>query len=196
MKLIVGLGNPGRQYNATRHNVGFMVVERFSEKHRAGWTLDGTLNARCARLIEKAEEPIQLVEPQTMMNDSGRTMQALQQRWNQQPQDLLIVCDDVNLPLGTLRLRDAGSAGGHHGLASCLDALGTEAVPRLRVGVGVERLPRDLTEFVLAEFRPEERPGLDQALDRAVEACEWWVREGIQAAMNHANPKPQHEGNA
>jgi len=195
MKLIVGLGNPGRQYETTRHNVGFMVVERFCNKHHTDQTFDRALNARCATFLE-GEESVQLVEPQTMMNDSGGTVKALHQRWSRPPQDLLIVCDDVNLPLGTLRLRDAGSDGGHHGLASCLQALGTEEVPRLRIGVGVEPLPRDLTEFVLAAFRPEERPGLDQALDRAVEACEWWVRDGIQAAMNHANPKPQHEGNA
>ena len=112
-----------------------------------------------------------------------------------QPSDILIVCDDVNIPLGTLRLRASGGAGGHHGLESCLEHLGTDAVARLRVGVGREPLPKDLTDFVLSAFDPEEQPVLAQALDRAVEACEMWDRKGIDAAMNQVNPKLQHEGN-
>lgn len=191
MKLIVGLGNPGRQYETTRHNAGFMVVQQLGKQASGRWE-----SRSHPEFASRSAGPVVLILPQTMMNASGQAVQAAATRWRVAPEEILIVCDDVNLPLGTLRLRDAGGAGGHHGLASCLDALGTEAVPRLRVGVGVEPLPRDLTEFVLAAFRPEERPVLDQALDRAVEACEWWVREGIQAAMNHANPKPQHEGNA
>jgi len=189
--LIVGLGNPGRQYETTRHNAGFMVVQQLGKQASGRWE-----SRSHPEFASRSAGPVVLILPQTMMNASGQAVQAAATRWRVAPEEILIVCDDVNLPLGTLRLRDAGGAGGHHGLASCLDALGTEAVPRLRVGVGVEPLPRDLTEFVLAAFRPEERPVLDQALDRAVEACEWWVREGIQAAMNHANPKPQHEGNA
>lgn len=191
MKLIVGLGNPGRQYETTRHNAGFMVVQQLGKQASGRWE-----SRPHPEFASRSAGPVTLILPQTMMNASGQAVQAAATRWRVALEEILIVCDDVNLPLGALRLRDAGGAGGHHGLSSCLEHLGTEAVPRLRVGVGVEPLPRDLTEFVLAAFRPEERPVLDQALDRAVEACEWWVREGIQAAMNHANPKPQHEGNA
>lgn len=125
------------------------------------------------------------------MNASGEAVRAAATRWRVAPQDLLLVCDDVNLPLGRLRLRPKGSDGGHHGLASCLEALGAEEVPRLRVGIGVEPLPKDLTEFVLSPFRKAERSCLERALERAVEACEVWIEEGIHAAMNHANAKPQ-----
>lgn len=107
--------------------------------------------------------------------------------------DILIVCDDVNIPLGTLRLRASGGPGGHHGLESCLAQLGTQDVPRLRVGVGRAGMPNDLTEFVLSAFDRDERPRLDEALARAVEACEVWIDEGIHAAMNTANPTLQQE---
>ena len=150
---------------------------------------------RCCRWRAR-NQVVTLVSPLTMMNESGVAVSRARRHWRVKPEDMLIVYDDVNLPLGVLRLRAEGGDGGHHGLASCLDALGTKALPRLRVGVGVEPLPKELTDFVLGAFRPEERPVLDQVLDAAVEACEWWVREGIQAAMNHANPKPQHEGHA
>lgn len=190
MKLIVGLGNPGRQYETTRHNVGFMVVQQLGKQARGRWQFRLHPAFAC-----RSAGPVTLILPHTMMNASGLAMRAAATRWRVAPEEILIVCDDVNLPLGTLRLRDAGSAGGHHGLASCLDALGTEAVPRLRVGVGVEPLPMDLTDFVLAEFRQEEQRLLGPALERAVEACAVWARDGIQAAMNRANPRSQ-EGRA
>ena len=188
MKLIVGLGNPGQHYETTRHNVGFMVVERLCQQHHLSWKFDRELNARRATL----EGSVHLIEPQTMMNDSGRAVRASSQRWSPQPHEILIVCDDVNLSLGTLRLRAQGSDGGHHGLASCLEHLSTDDVPRLRIGVGgVEPLPKDLTEFVLSPFRQEERPTLHEALERAVEACEVWMSDGMQAAMNTINPLPR-----
>lgn len=186
MRLIVGLGNPGNEYATTRHNVGFLVVEEFGKQHRAGWSSDPLLNARLCSLEGGA---LRLLEPQTMMNNSGGAVAASQQRWGVSPQDMLIVCDDVNLPLGSLRLRPSGGAGGHHGLASCLERLGTEDVPRLRIGVGTEPLPKDLTEFVLSPFLGEERPIIHEAIAGAVSACELWATEGIQAAMNQVNPR-------
>lgn len=185
MKLIVGLGNPGPEYEKTRHNVGFMVVERLCQRQKVDWTFDSRLNARCATVGS-----VQLVEPQTMMNSSGGPVRASQQRWNLPPHEMLIVCDDVNLPLGALRLRPSGSDGGHHGLASCLEALGSQEVPRLRVGVGVEPLPKDLTEFVLSPFTAQESLVLDGALARAVEACEVWATQGVEVAMNMSNVRP------
>ena len=121
--------------------------------------------------------------PLVMMNESGDALRAL----NVAPPELLIVCDDVNLPLGSIRLRAQGGAGGHHGLQSCLEALGTEQVARLRIGVGVEPLPNDLTEFVLEQFHSTERPRVREAVAQAAEACEAWARDGIEAAMNHYN---------
>ena len=108
------------------------------------------------------------------------------------PQDLLIICDDVNLPLGTIRLRPHGGAGGHHGLASCLDVLGTEQVPRLRIGVGIEPLPDHLEDFVLAPFQASEAPVVMRSIEQAAEACESWVTDGIEAAMNRHNTAVQN----
>jgi len=169
MKLIVGLGNPGPHYEQTRHNVGAMVVRRLARR-RLG-------------------PDVRLLVPDAMMNVSGEALAraALPERM----EDLLLVCDDVNLPLGTLRVRPEGSDGGHHGLASCLQQLGTEAVPRLRVGVGSASLPKDLTEFVLSPFDPPERPVVEETLARAAEACELWAARGIEAAMNRVNVRRQ-----
>ena len=171
MKLIVGLGNPGPHYEQTRHNVGAMVVRRLARR-RLG-------------------PDVRLLVPDAMMNVSGEALAraALPERM----EDLLLVCDDVNLPLGTLRVRPEGSDGGHHGLASCLQQLGTEAVPRLRVGVGSASLPKDLTEFVLSPFDPPERPVVEETLARAAEACELWAAGGIEAAMNRVNVRRQED---
>jgi len=124
-----------------------------------------------------------------MMNRSGEALVSAVNRWRVAPAKLLLVCDDVNLPLGTLRLRPQGSDGGHHGLASCLDALGTQEIPRLRIGIGIQPLPKDLTDFVLSPLKQKERVMLDAVLARAAEACALWVTEGIQAAMNKANAR-------
>jgi PTH1 family peptidyl-tRNA hydrolase len=121
--------------------------------------------------------------PLTMMNESGEALRGLDNPVAQ----LLIVCDDVNLPLGVLRLRAKGGAGGHHGLLSCLEALRTDDVPRLRIGVGTEPLPRDLQDFVLQPFRGDERPVIRRAVEQAAEACEAWAAGGIEASMNRYN---------
>jgi aminoacyl-tRNA hydrolase len=126
-----------------------------------------------------------------MMNQSGQALAIAVQPWRMGLQDILLVCDDVNLPLETLRLRPQGSDGGHHGLASCLEQLQSQAIPRLRVGVGIRPLPKDLTDFVLSPFTKQERLVLDHALNRAVEACELWAVEGMQVAMNRVNPVPR-----
>ena len=189
MKLIVGLGNEGREYEGTRHNIGFAVVERLAPGHSVSGRWDpieaGPLRFR-VREIMIGTTRVRLIRPGTMMNRSGEvfthpTMKEVI------PNDLLIVCDDVNLPLGTLRLRPGGSDGGHHGLASCLEALKTQDVPRLRLGVGCERLPNELTEFVLSPFTADERHLADLTVTRAIEACEMWAAEGIQVAMNRVN---------
>ena len=125
---------------------------------------------------------VRLMMPLTMMNESGEALQG-----TAASPELLIVCDDVNLPLGTLRLRPEGSAGGHHGLQSCLALLGTERVPRLRIGVGPAQLPGDLHDFVLSRFERDEHPLIAQALAQAADACECWAQDGIDAAMNRYN---------
>jgi len=168
--------------------VGFMVMERLSRQHRVtiGQRLVSPSDGRPASVwgeYQEREQPIRLMMPLTMMNESGEALRHLAVA----PSDLLIVCDDVNLPLGMLRARAQGSSGGHHGLQSCLDVLGTEQVPRLRIGVGTTPLPRDLEGFVLSRFERTERPVILQAVDRAVDACNAWVTEGIEQMMNRFN---------
>ena len=188
MKVIVGLGNPGQTYHGTRHNVGFMVIQRLAERHevqmqeRLVSPVDGR-PAAVAGSYQEGATTVQLVMPLTMMNESGEALRVVQAA----SPDLLIVCDDVNLPLGRLRMRSEGSAGGHHGLQSCLEVLGTEAVPRFRVGVGVETLPEDLRDFVLSPFLSRERPLLARTIESAAEACDAWVQQGIEMAMNRYN---------
>ena len=188
MKSIVGLGNPGHNYHETRHNVGFAVIQHLVERHavemrhRLVSPGDGRPAGVCGEYRD-GTDTVRLLMPLTMMNESGEALRAAQVT----PQELLVVCDDVNLPLGTIRLRPDGSAGGHHGLQSCLEALGTEDVPRLRIGVGTDELPRDLHDFVLSPFQRMERPVVKRAIEQAAEACETWVKEGMDAAMNRYN---------
>lgn len=189
MNVIVGLGNPGHTYHGTRHNVGFAVIQALAERrrvqivHRLVSPGDERPAAVYGDYDAGDERAVRLVMPLTMMNESGEALRAL----SVPVQHVLIVCDDVNLPLGTLRLRPRGSAGGHNGLQSCLDALGTDDVPRLRVGVGAEPLPRDLEDFVLSAFTSAERPAMARAVEQAQDACDAWVTEGLEAAMNRFN---------
>ncbi len=189
MKLIVGLGNKGEQYFATRHNIGFQVVDRLAEKHEVSLSRPLTffpIAIYGAWRVGRTE--VQLLQAHTMMNRSGDALKQAVERWGVVPAHVLLVCDDVNLPLGKIRLRADGGAGGHNGLASCIDALQTEAIPRLRIGVGIATLPKDLTDFVLSPFQGEEQRRLQQdIIPWAVEACELWTTEGIEVAMNRVN---------
>ena len=185
---IIGLGNPGQTYHDTRHNVGFMVIELLAKRHSVpiNQQMADLATGRPACVYGEYRDGTQtarLLMPLTMMNESGDALRAIQNP----AAEVLVVCDDVNLPLGAVRLRPQGSAGGHHGLQSCLEALGTEQVARLRIGVGVTPLSRDLTDFVLSPFHSDERPLVKTALEQAADACELWVREGIDVAMNHYN---------
>ena len=160
-------------------------MEALGQRHGVKWQTPRGGRASQASW-QAGDERVQLVRQHTMMNLSGEAL-ASDVRDESSPEQMLIVCDDVNIPLGTLRMRAQGGAGGHNGLASCLEALGTDEVPRLRVGVGSASLPKDLTEFVLSPFQNEERPVVDDMVARAVEACELWVQEGIETAMNKVN---------
>lgn len=184
----MGLGNPGHTYHATRHNAGFMVVEALARRYgvRVDQRLVNPSDGRPAAVYGDAADGdvrLKLLMPLAMMNESGDVFRALPAA---RP-PLLIVCDDVNLPLGRLRLRGQGGPGGHHGLASCLEVLGSDAVPRLRVGVGVAALPRDLRSFVLSNFEATERPVIREAIEQAAEACRTWAREGLEPAMTRYN---------
>ncbi|HTL44709.1 MAG TPA: aminoacyl-tRNA hydrolase [Vicinamibacterales bacterium] len=187
MKLVVGLGNPGRQYAGTRHNVGFDAVDLLAGRHALSWeaaprgidalstrwNLAGTLVAK----------------PLTFMNRSGEAIVGLLQFYKIEVPDLLVIVDEIQLEAGRIRLRPSGSAGGHNGLKSIIQSLGTDAFPRLRIGIGRGDAQRDLADHVLSRVEPAERPVIEEAIGRAADAAELFVAEGIMPAMNRFNRK-------
>jgi PTH1 family peptidyl-tRNA hydrolase len=184
---IVGLGNPGRQYARTRHNAGFMVVDRLAEKWQAGWTTEKKFNARLARKEDSARKLL-LCQPETFMNASGEAVGPLCAFYRVPPEKLLVVVDDADLPFGEIRLRVKGSSGGHHGLESIAQHLGTTDFPRLRVGIGRENPQvREITGYVLAQFGAGDQEMLDKVLIRACDQVECWLRDGILKAMSLFN---------
>src|SRR5215468_9794798 len=180
MRVVVGLGNPGKQYHATRHNVGYAVVDHLAAGPSAG-RFQSRFSAQVAELMAGAESVL-LVKPETFMNLSGRCVRQLVDFYQLPLEDLLVVCDDVNLPLGRLRVRAKGTHGGHNGLRNIQEHLGTTAYPRLRVGVGAAR--DDMVDHVLGTFRPGERAAVEDAVARAVQAVVVWIRDGVEACMN------------
>jgi PTH1 family peptidyl-tRNA hydrolase len=189
LKLIVGLGNPGRKYAGTRHNVGFDVLDLLAERHRLEWE-SGPADALVTRW--RAEGAL-LSKPLTFMNLSGFAVGDLLRFYKIETADMLIVVDDVNLELGRLRARASGSAGGHNGLKSLIDQLGSDSFPRLRVGVGRGDKRRDLADHVLARFDADERSVVEEAVGRAADATELFIREGIGPVMNRFNRKEDKE---
>jgi peptidyl-tRNA hydrolase, PTH1 family len=189
MKLVVGIGNPGEEYVGTRHNVGFDVVDRVASRNRCALERDKRLNARVGR-CRLGEEDAILVEPLSYVNLTGPVVAQVCREREIPVKDVLLVCDDYHLPLGELRVRLQGSAGGHNGLRSVIGSLGTDAFCRLRVGIG-EAPPGGAVDYVLTRFRPSERPVMDASLDRAADCVETWGREGPGAAMNRFNGEPR-----
>jgi PTH1 family peptidyl-tRNA hydrolase len=187
MKLIVGLGNIGRKYENTRHNVGFDVLDFVAERNAAssskekfeGRTQEATIGSERALLLW----------PHTLMNLSGRSVEAAAAFYQIPLSDLLVVCDDFNLPLAKLRLRSQGSAGGQKGLDDIIHRLGTDQFSRLRIGIGPVPSAWDAADFVLGRFGPSDRTIVDEAIGRAGEAVECWVQEGPETAMNRFNAK-------
>lgn len=185
VRIIVGLGNPGREYAATRHNVGFMVMERLAVALRTEWKLDR------ARKGELASGPgVLLVRPQTFMNNSGECVGPLMRYFKFLPEQVLVIYDDISFPVGTLRLRAAGSAGGHNGMKSLIAHLGSERFPRLRIGVGAPG-QKSMVSHVLGHFSPEEKPLLEESLIRATEAALCVLQEGFEKAANRFNIKKE-----
>jgi PTH1 family peptidyl-tRNA hydrolase len=183
MKLIVGLGNPGRKYEGTRHNVGFRVMDALADRHRLEWE-----SARCDAVIAHwRAAATRIAKPLTFVNASGQAVLDLLQFYKIDPADLLVVVDEANLELGRLRARGAGSAGGHNGLKSIIGVLGSDAFARLRIGVGRGDARRDLADHVLAKFEPPERSIVAEAIGRAADAVELFVAEGIEPVMNRFN---------
>ena len=184
MKVVVGLGNPGRQYAGTRHNVGYAVVDILAASPKAGRAQD-RFQARIVEVTEDAGKVL-LVKPETFMNLSGQSVRQVLDFYKLALEDLLVVCDDINLPLGKLRFRPRGTHGGHNGLRDIQSHLGTTEYSRLRIGVDAP--PQDeAVDHVLGRFRASERPVIDDAIRLAAQGVEAWIRKGIEACMNQYN---------
>ena len=188
MKLIVGLGNPGREYRETRHNVGFMVVEEIARRHGIGWAAGPSQIAETLVGKKFGAEPLMLAKPLTYMNLSGEVVAGLARYFDIAHEDLFVVVDDAALPFGRLRARARGSAGGHNGLKSVIERLGTTDFPRLRLGVGRGDGRRDLADHVLAKFEKGELADLETLITKAADAAEMFAAEGIARVMNVFNP--------
>jgi len=185
MKLVVGLGNPGRRYEGTRHNIGYMVLAEVARRHGAG-----PARSRFQGQVVEAEVGGQralLLCPETYMNLSGMSVQEAWSFYKLALDDLLVVCDDLNLPLAKLRLRAAGSSGGQKGLENIILQLGSSELARLRIGIGQPPDGWAWSDFVLSKFTREDQPLIDEAVARAADAVADWARNGIQYCMNRYN---------
>lgn len=183
MKLIVGLGNPGKEYEETRHNIGFKVVDFFAG--RKGLTFGKCREQTLSAEFKHDDEKVLIVKPQTYMNLSGQAVGSLA-RWHKiEPADIIVIYDDLDLPLGKLRIRARGSAGGHNGMKSIIAHLNTEDFPRIRVGVGRPPVDAQTVDYVLSKFLPAEREVIQQAVSQGAEAIQMWLDKGMTAAMNY-----------
>lgn len=184
MKLIVGLGNPGSEYAGSRHNIGFLCINRLSREFKIA------LNQKHSRSLSGkgriADEEVVLAKPRTYMNNSGIAVRLLMQNYHAALPDLLVIYDDMDLPLGKLRLRPGGSAGGHHGMESIIRETGNSSLARLRVGIGRQEEVRG-ADYVLSSFLPEESQIIDKTLERVIELLPLLLKDGVTKAMNEFN---------
>ncbi len=194
-KLVVGLGNPGKEYEGTRHNIGFVALDRLAEKLDCSFRSKSRFSALVAEAVAGEAGKVVLAKPQTFMNRSGTAVNALLTWLKIEPAQLLVVVDDADLPLGQIRLRLAGGSGGHNGLRSIIETLGgNEEFARLRVGIGRSApLGADISGHVLGRFATVERESAGQAVAVAVEAMDCCLREGLTEAMNQFNRKKSAE---
>lgn len=184
MKLIVGLGNPGARYRMTRHNLGFMVVDVLADRWRI--SVGGRRHEAEIGTGEIASVRTVLAKPQTFMNASGESVAKLRRLHRLDPSDILAIYDDLDLPLGRIRLRADGGAGGHNGVASLISVLG-KGFPRLRIGIGRPPGGADPVGYVLEPFEPSERPIVQEAIERAADGAESWLAQGLEPTMNVLN---------
>lgn len=192
MKIIAGLGNPGREYAGTRHNIGFSVIEQLADQYNISMT-EKKHKAVYGRGMIEGEKVI-LLEPQTYMNLSGESILDAVQYYKLDPeQDLLVIYDDIDLEAGRLRIRAKGSAGGHNGVKNIIANLGTQIFPRIRVGVGAKPKGWDLVDYVLGRFSREELPLIEEGKEAACQAVGIIIGQGVEAAMNQMNVKRPEE---
>ena len=188
MKLVVGLGNPGERYRRTRHNVGFQAIEHFAEQLGHGrWSKHGEGLVQDVRL---SGEKVKLLLPQTYMNRSGRSVRGVLDYFKIPVSELIVVCDDVDLPTGQLRIRPSGGSGGQRGLADVCKSVGSNEIARLRIGVGApDRTRQETADYVLSPFSGSEATLIQSAMERTTQALRCWVQHGLQKAMNEYNRK-------
>ncbi len=184
--LLVGLGNPGRDYKRTRHNAGFLLLDHLAAQLGVSFT---RLQFKALLTTARLEgHKLILAKPQTYMNLSGQSVGALMKFYKLPPESLLVAYDDVDLPFGTLRMRPKGGAGGHKGMKSIIERLGTQNFPRLRIGIGRPPGRMDAADYVLQQFSADEQDALPAIFDRGVEAIRIFAASGLDAAMNYVNP--------
>ena len=192
MKLIVGLGNPGIEYQFTPHNLGFLTIDRLAEQCKVE-----VRNRNCHALTARAvvgSEPVLLAKPETYMNLSGMSVRDLVAKHEVRPEaDLIVIYDELDLPLGTIRIRQRGSSAGHNGMESIIGALGTQEFMRIRLGIAPDRRVTDGVKYVLTPFRKAQLKAVDAVLDTAAEAVNVILKEGPAAAMNRFNRKAEPE---
>lgn len=194
MKIVVGLGNPGKQYDGTRHNVGYEVLAELARRYISG-------RPQVKHQAELAEfllgsEKVLLVSPLTFMNLSGRSVRPLVDFYKLPLEDLMVISDDLSLPTGQLRIKAKGSSGGQKGIENIIQLLGTQEFPRLRVGIDPTPPRWSTSDYVLGKFSPEQRPLVDVAVRKAADAVEVWVRQGITPCMNQFNVRPEKKKKA
>lgn len=185
MKCIVGLGNPGKKYEQTRHNIGFMIIDEFAKRNE--WKLTKKKFNGIYAMESIAGEKVILLEPQTFMNLSGESLKPLMDFYNISVEDIVVIYDDLDLPPGKIRLRQKGGHGGHNGIRSIIDQLGTKEFKRIRVGIGRPEKPIPVIDYVLGKFAKEEKEDVASSIDSSVKACEMWLSKPFQQVMNDFN---------
>ena len=188
MKVIVGLGNPGKEYENTKHNIGFLTLDRLSE--RLGISIKQIKHKALTGEGFVKGQKLMLVKPQTYMNLSGQCVREVMQYYKVEPENLIVIYDDLDIPIGTLRLRAKGSAGTHNGMKSIIYDIQEDGFPRVRVGIGGEH-KGNLANYVISGFRKEDINTVETAVEKAADAVECWIDEGINAAMNKFNKKKE-----
>lgn len=187
MKMVIAIGNPGKKYDGTRHNIGYMVADALLGESKARWKNPSPSYAEAS--VTSLPDRLTLIKPLTYVNNSGIIVPLLRERYGEFESDIMVVCDDMSLPVGKIRIRTKGSSGGHNGLKSLIAAFGGENFARLRVGIGMPPPSVDPADYVLTGFAREEISGIEESLLISRDAVKMWVRSGIERCMNVFNVK-------